>query len=234
MKKKIVLYEEPVFFAAIVFIALAVAMQAAADLGVSMIVAPAYILSMKLGFLTFGQAEYIIQGLMFIALCVVMGKVKLTYFFSFVTCLVYGPVLDLWRRCVSAFNPDITEPGNFSMLVRIVFFAVSMLLTAFSVALFFKVYLYPLVYDFFVKLLSQKLCKNTVWFKTCFDVCCLLTALAMTLLFFRRIEGIGVGTVVLALGNGFIISLCGRLLDKYCEFRPLFSKAKKLFTDYSD
>ncbi|MBR2338785.1 MAG: hypothetical protein IKA63_04890, partial [Clostridia bacterium] len=59
--KKITLPDEIVYLAATVLLALSVAMLTAADFGISMIVAPAYILSQKLGFLTFGQSEYVIQ-----------------------------------------------------------------------------------------------------------------------------------------------------------------------------
>ena len=66
VKKKIKVPSEAVYVASCVLLALAVAMLTAADFGVSMIVAPAYILHLKLGFLTFGQAEYVIQALFFV------------------------------------------------------------------------------------------------------------------------------------------------------------------------
>jgi len=128
--KKIKLYEEPTYVLATVLLALSVAMIAAADFGVSMIVGTAYIVSLKVSFLTFGTAEYIVQGLLFIAFCIIMKKVKLTYFFSFFTCLFYGFVLDLWRSAVPALNPSVTAPGSFSMPVRITLFVLGSLLTS--------------------------------------------------------------------------------------------------------
>ena len=58
---KIRVHSEMIYLLAIFLLALAVAMLTAADFGISMIVAPAYLLSLKTGFLTFGQAEYVIQ-----------------------------------------------------------------------------------------------------------------------------------------------------------------------------
>lgn len=52
--KRIKLYNELTYLFALIFMALAVALTAAADFGVSMIVAPAYLLSLKVSFLTFG------------------------------------------------------------------------------------------------------------------------------------------------------------------------------------
>ena len=66
MTSKIKVSSEIGYLAAIVLLSLAVAMLSAADFGISMIVAPAYLLSLKLPFLSFGQAEYVIQAGRFI------------------------------------------------------------------------------------------------------------------------------------------------------------------------
>lgn len=71
-KKRIVVSSEITYILAVVLLALAVAILTAADLGISMIVAPAYLLSLKTGVVTFGQAEYIIQAGVFILLCLVI------------------------------------------------------------------------------------------------------------------------------------------------------------------
>ena len=57
---------EAAYLPTIILIAFSVALTASADLGVSMIVGPAYILSLKFDFLTFGLAEYIVQGILFV------------------------------------------------------------------------------------------------------------------------------------------------------------------------
>lgn len=148
MTSKIKVSSEIGYLAAIVLLSLAVAMLSAADFGISMIVAPAYLLSLKLPFLSFGQAEYVIQAGLFIVLCVVLRKFRAVYLFSFITCLIYGFVLDLWRM-IPFFNPSATEPGSMALWLRIVMFVVGVSVTSFAIALFFKTYLYPQVYDFF-------------------------------------------------------------------------------------
>ena len=90
--KKFTLYSELVYVFAILILSFSVAMVSAADMGLSMIVAPAYILSQKLGFLTFGQSEYVIQAILFIMFCILLKRVKLVYFVSFLNCIVYGAV----------------------------------------------------------------------------------------------------------------------------------------------
>ena len=88
MTSKIKVSSEIGYLAAIVLLSLAVAMLSAVDFGISMIVAPAYLLSLKLPFLSFGQAEYVIQAGLFIVLCVVLRKFRAVYLFSFITCLI--------------------------------------------------------------------------------------------------------------------------------------------------
>ena len=72
--KKITLYSELAYVFAILILSFSVAMVSAADLGLSIIVAPAYILSQKLGFLTFGQSEYVVQAILFIVFCILLKR----------------------------------------------------------------------------------------------------------------------------------------------------------------
>lgn len=222
--KKIVLHGEFVYAAAIILLSLAVAMLSAANFGVSMIVAPAYIISQKLGVITFGQGEYLVQSILFIVFCILMKKVKIVYFSSFVTCLIYGAVLDLWRWSVPLLNPNITEPGSMSLPIRIVLFLGGMILTSFSVMLFYKTYLYPQVYDFFVKGISARFGKDRTKFKIAFDFLCLSVSCVLTLVLFRKFIGIGVGTLILTALNGFIIGWFDKVFDRCVDLRPLFPK----------
>ena len=166
--KKIKIYSELVYVIAQLGLTLAVAIMAAADFGVSMIVAPAYILSEKFKLVTFGEWSYIIQGFLFIAFCIAMRKIKLTYFVSFLTCVIYGYILDMWRALIPILNPNVTSPSDINFWVRIAMFIFGELLTAISVMLFFKSYIYPQVVDLFVKGIAQKYNINQTKFKKIF------------------------------------------------------------------
>ena len=228
MTRKIKISSEFTYFAAIVLLSLAVAILSAADFGISMIVAPAYLLSLKAGFLSFGQAEYAVQALVFIVLCIVLKKIRLSYLFSFGTCLIYGLVLDLWRK-IPFLNPAATLPGSMNFTLRIIMFVIGMMLTSFSVALFFKTYLFPQVYDFFVKAVSAKYGIRLPVLKTIVDISCLTASVIMTFAFFGEIKGIGWGTLIMALLNGTIIGIFSKLLDKAFDFKPSFTRFAALF-----
>jgi len=113
--------------------------------------------------------------------------------------------------------------------VRIIFFVVGVLLTTFSVALFFNTYLYPQVYDFFVKGITDKYGINLTKFKTGFDFTCLTVACIMTLVFFKKFIGVGVGTLIMTVFNGTIIGFFNKLINKYCVVVPLAPKFAKKF-----
>ena len=72
--------------------------------------------------------------------------------------------------------------------------------------LYFKSYIYPQVYEFFVKGVSERFRIELSKVKIGFDLCCLAVAIVVSLLLLHKIEGIGPGTVVLA-GNGLTESL---------------------------
>lgn len=227
--KKTEVKSEIVYIFAIVLLALAVAILSSAGFGVSMVVAPAYILSQKTGILTFGQAEYVIQSVLFCVFCCVMKKFKAVYLSSFITCLVYGAVLDLIRR-IPCFNTEITKPETLNIGLRIFMFAFGAVLTSFSIALFFKTYLYPQVYDFFVKGVSEKFGIKRSLFKTVFDLSCLAVAVIMSLCFFKKFVGVNFGTLIIALFNGTVIGFFSKILDKHFEFKPFFKNFAEKFS----
>ncbi len=231
MKKKIVFPKEIAYLVHIIILAFAVAMMAEANFGLSMIVSPAFILSEKMPFdwFTFGMGEYVVQALLFIVFCILIKKVKIVYFFAFLTGVIYGAVLDLWRALVPWLNPDVTPAGSLPMGVRIAFFVCGMVLTSLSVALVFKTYLYPQVYDFFVKAVSGHFKLDRTKFKRLFDLGCFTVAVVMTLVLFGKFVGVGWGTVVVTLVNGVLIGWFDKTYDKIFEFKAIFPKFEKLF-----
>lgn len=227
--KKLRLPSEIAYILAIVLLALAVAILTSADFGISMIVAPAYLLSQKTGGLSFGQAEYVLQAALFVVLCVVLKNFRFTYLTAFVTCLIYGAVLDLWRL-IPVFDTTVTPPESIDLAVRIIMFVGGILLTSFAVALFFKTYLYPQVNDFFVKAVTERYGLKVSLFKTIFDLVYLAASVIMSFAFFGKFVGISWGTLVMAAVNGTIIGFFSKLIDKIFVIEPIFKKFSSFFT----
>jgi hypothetical protein len=81
-----------------------------ADFGVSMVIAPAYLIYLKLSqvwwFVTFGMAEYTLQACLIVAVVLILRKFRLSYLFSFCTAVCYGFFAG---RCVALIAPIGTD-----------------------------------------------------------------------------------------------------------------------------
>lgn len=231
MKQKIIFYSEVVYILSLVILSFAVSMISSTDFGLSMIVSPAFLVSEKFSFLTFGQAEYIVQGILFVLMCIILRKIRAVYFSSFATGFIYGLLLDMWRTVVPHFNPEITPAGSLPLAVRVVYFILGMILTSISIALCFRTYLCAQVYDFFVKAVCERYSLNSGKFKTVYDFVFLAVSVIMSLALFGRFVGVGIGTIVMALFNGTLINFFGRVLDRIFEYKPLFRKFSTHFEE---
>lgn len=208
--KKPILYTEIAYLVGIVLLAVGNSLSAFADFGMSMVVAPAYVLHLALSDLwpwfSFGLAEYAIQALIILALIVVTRRVKARFFLSYCTTLLYGLVLD----AVAA--PIGLLPAWFG--VRLAAFLLGFLLTAAGVALLLTPYFPPGLYEVFVQEITARWKWKFGVVKTVYDLCSLVVAVVMSLLVFGTLRGIGVATVVCAFLNGTAIHLFGRLFSR--------------------
>lgn len=216
---KIRVSHELVYILGAAILSLATAMLAAADFGLSVIVSPAYLVSVKTGLLTFGQAEYVVQGILFVLFCIIMRKIKLLYFGAFLSGIIYGFILDLWRTWIPHLNPDIYPTGTLPIQLRIVYFVVGFFINILGVTLYFKNRYYPQVYEFFVKGVSEKYHIELSKFKLTFDLTFLALSLVLTLVMFHKIVAIGVGTLIMACCNGPLIGAYSRWFDKHFELK---------------
>lgn len=224
MKKKF-FYTEIAYVLGLVIMAFAAAFTEKADFGMSMVVAPAYIIHLKvsqyLPWFTFGVAEYFFQGILVLVTIIVMRKFKMSYLFSFVTAVLYGTLLDGAMALIAPL-PD----SDFA--IRILWYVLGTVLCSFAVSLFFHTYIAPEAYELIVKELSAKYGVDINKVKTAYD--CFSTVLGIVLSFaffgFGVFEGVKLGTVICALINGFLISCFTKLLEHFFEFKNRFGIEK--------
>ena len=99
--KKIPRSNELMWLLGTIFVALGVCICSKSDLGVSMIAAPTFIVHDAIkdlwsGF-SVGTVEYLMQGLMLIALCIGVQRFNWRYLLAFLVAVIYGYVLDLQK-----------------------------------------------------------------------------------------------------------------------------------------
>ena len=219
MKKGIVFYSEMAYIAGIALLAFGTALMAKADFGMSMVVAPAYLLHLKISpavsWFTFGAAEYILQAVLIIALSCLLKRFKKHYLFSFVTAVIYGVVLDLCMKAVSFLTPGFP--------VRVVLFVSGMLLCTLGIAFLFHTYIAPEAYELVVKEISDTYHLDSGRVKTVYDVTSCLISVVLSFVFFSRLEGIKAGTFVCTLFNGWLIGRFDHLLSSFLTFKDAFA-----------
>ena len=216
-------YTEIAYLVGIIALSFGTALMAKADFGMAMIVAPAYLLHLKISpylpFFSFGVAEYCMQALLLIILAITVRKFKRSFLLSFVTTVIYGLLLDLFMW-VTGFIPFATN-----IWVRIACFAFGFVSCVMGIVFFFKTYLPPEAYELFVKEISLKYGFAIYKVKTVYDFSSLIISVLLSILLFGFNEFgiIGWGTLFCALFYGVTIGKMSKALDSIYEFKDLFN-----------
>ena len=237
--KKITKASELLWVFGIVFVALGVSICSKADLGVSMIAAPAFIVyeavaSLWSGF-SVGMVEYLVQGVLLIVMCIVVRKFDFRYLLGFGVAVLYGYALNLFLFLLSDLQVT-TVSGRWILLL------VGDVCTAFGVACFFHTYMPLQVFELFVTEVTNRFKLNIHKFKWAYDLSLLAVSIALAVILFGDVKtfdwskigytsfhSIGLGTLVTTIINSPIISLMDKLISKIFEDTPRFPKWEKVF-----
>jgi len=232
--KKIKKSAELLWLMGILSVALGVSICSKADLGVSMIAAPAFVISEALTkfstFFSVGVTEYIIQGLMLVLLCVIVRRFNWRYLLAFAVAVLYGYTLNMFIWLLGGIEFD-------SIWLRWVMLIAGDIITAFGVACFFRTYMPLQVYELFVSEISDRFSISINKVKSVFDITLLITAIALSIILFGDIaafdwssiahssfHSIGLGTLVTTAINAPLINLMGKLADLFFDPSPLSPK----------
>ena len=220
--KKPVFYTEAAYGIGMVLLAVGTALTVYGDFGLSMVVAPAYILHLSLSpffpFFSFGVAEYVLQALLLLLTMLLLRKAKLSYLLSFGAAILYGILLD-GAIGLTALLPE-------QLYLQIPLYLAGVLLCCSAIALLFCSYLPPAAYELLVKELSAKFQKPTHAVKTVYDMASLAIAAIASLALFGTFRGIGIGTVLCALTYGIIIRFFQTRYTKWFHFTDKFPLRK--------
>lgn len=225
MKGKRVFYCELAYFVGIVVLAFGTALMEKADFGISMVVAPAYLIHLKLSeyvpFFSFGMSEYVFQAILLVLLSLAMKKFKKSYILSFATAFIYGSVLDIAINIVALFPYS-------GITWQVIFYIVGLIICAIGVALLLHTYFPPEAYELVVKELSAKFNITVGKTKTVYDCCSCVLAIILSVCFFRAFVGVKWGTIVCAIVNGWLIGRISRFLENKFVLKDALAWRSKL------
>ena len=185
-----------------------------ADHGLTMIIAPAYILHAKFGeifsWLTLGMTEYLWQGVLLIIMMLIVQRARISYLFAFITAVFFGVVFD-GCLALSVYLPITTA-------LRFVYYFAGEFICSLGVAIIFRSYVTPEVHELLVKEIADRFGKKEHSIEIGYDVFCCVFAIVLGLVFFGKLVGVGWGTVVCAVVNGPLIGMHLSWLNKRFEF----------------
>lgn len=218
MKKKISFPAELCYVLGIIFLTLGTTFMEKANLGMSTVVAPAYLLYLKLHQifpnLTLGTVGYLLQGVMLLVMIPTLRRFRIGWLFSFATAVIFGFILDGFMILLAGIPIH-------TIWFRILWYSVGIVTCAIGVAFLFHTYLAPEVYDLCVKETTAKLQKPFGKVKLVYDYTSCAVAIILSFCFFGfgHFEGVKIGTVVCALVNGHLISFFGRIMDTHLQIK---------------
>lgn len=212
--KKPVFYTELAFFAGLALLAFGTALTAYGDVGISMVVAPAFVLhlfvSQFLPWFSFGVAEYVLQAVVLLILTLILRKGKLMYLLSFAVTLLYGFLLDR-SMALTALLPE-------NAYLQIAMYVVGAIICCSALALLFGSYFPPEAYELFSKEIAAKFHKPVHKVVNVYNLCSLLLSVVLSFALFGTIKGIGIGTVVCAFLYGYVIQFFQTVYGKTFRF----------------
>ena len=228
--KKVKFYTEVAYFLGLFLLAVGTALTVYGGFGVSMVVAPAFVLhkfaSQFFPWFSFGVAEFVLQAFILLLMMLILLKAKVSYFLSFAAAIYYIAVLEGSKLLVGLLPENI-------LYLQIILYVVGALICCAAIALLFNSYLPPEVYELFVKEIAAKLKKPIHKIKLIYDCGSLALAIILCIMLANPFKagsfsgviytfmdyGIGIGTVVCAFVYGFIISLFQKLYLTLFEFK---------------
>lgn len=223
MKKKITKLGELSWVVGNILCAIGNCLVSKSAFGLSAIIAPAFIMNRKIGFLSVGVCEYIFQGLLLALCCILIGKFKGKFVATICNILFYGACFDVINALFSPIQPN-------TVFARIIVAALGMTITGFAVALMLRTYIPPSAYEIFVGevAIAKNIDMNKM--KLIFDASMLVITIVMmfALLGSYYIDILGPLTIISSLMNSVLIGFFGKIIDKYCDFSPAIPKLYKL------
>lgn len=225
MKKT--LFRWLIYLAGMLILAVGLTLNTKTGLGVSAILTVPYAVS-EIWKLNFGNITLLLY-ILFVTVQVVLHLTEKTSGAVIVRDVLQLPLSVVFTRIMNAtasLVPVLSEayPGRFlgSVPGRVFVLIAAVCFTGIGASMTLSMRLVPNPSDGIVQTLAERRGKSVGNTKNCFDLCSVLTTLVIGLAFDGSIVGIGIGTLVAALGVGRVMHLFERVCKgKICTLAGL-------------
>ncbi len=209
MSKTEIIKRYILFVISLFFSGIGIACTKASLLGVSTISSIANVLNIKFDFISMGNWVFITNMALFIGEIIVLRKnFKPVQFLQIPLVFLFGNFTDLGGLMAK----NIPLNNYISQLTMVV---AGVIILGFGVALGVMANAILNPGEAFVKAISDTYKKNFANVKIIFDICCVITAVTLSLIFFKgKIEGVREGTLIAAILTGLSVKFFIFLLNK--------------------
>lgn len=212
IRNKKILFSELALIIGIFLNGLAVVIYIESNLGISTISSIPFIMNKIFQSISLGNATIIFEIFLLLILILVVGMKK-SYIYSILLGLLFGMIIDLYKWIFS-----FTSIGKVN---NIFLYIIAFTCLSLGISLTLKSNLTALPFDLFVKDFSEKIGKPIKCVKTVFDITCVFIAISVSLLYFKEIKGVGIGTLISMLFTGNMIQIFSNILEKQFVFTPI-------------
>lgn len=203
--KRSVRVNAALFLCSIAMLSLSASLMVKGDFGVSSVSCVPYIFSLGVRELTQGNWFFIMQGMLMIVLAVWLRRFKLLYVLSIGTAVLSGYLIDGFNLLLRHMRDDF--------VFRVSYLAIAIVLVSFGITLSFRTNFPIMAVDLFVIELATGKNWPLKKVKTIFDIALVSTGMVASFIFFHRLRGIGIGTVLSAVLIGQMVGYADKKLN---------------------
>lgn len=191
-------------------IAFGVNVSIKSSLGVSTNNSVPYVIQQKFPVFTLGTWVTIIFTVFVLIQALILWKdFKWHSILQIPVSLLFGVFVD-----VSALLCNLIVPNVDAYLVRLFYAVISVVLIAFGIFLYLEPKFICMPAEGVALALSKRIHRPVSTCKIIFDVFLAITAAILSLIFFQELRGVREGTILLAVGVGFVMKPIGKLFKK--------------------
>ncbi len=206
---------------AILYNSLNLSLLVKGNFGISTLSSVPVVFSKVLTQFTLGQWTIIIQTITLIIMLLIVKKFKTGYLLSFVVALFFGYFVDIWT--------GLLTPLPITLGYRIVYFIIGLTGTGVGATFFVQCGLPIQPFDLFVREVSTATKTSLKKTRMIYDATSLAISLSTSLIVLRRLEAIGIGTLLSVFMTGNIMHYTSEALLKIYDFKPVTKFGEVLY-----
>ena len=191
-----------------------------ANFGISSLSSLPYVLSLAFPIFSNGTWNAIAQSFWLIFTMIAIRKLKPGYLLSFVLAFIFGFLIDQFSGMMLGWSN--------LLLARILYFLSGFLIMSVGISSFMLCGLPLLPFDTVVRAFKMEKDMGVRKARTFFDLINVVLSIVISLIFMRRITGVGIGTVISALLMGTIVSHSTKWINARMDIKPWLAWLGKL------